>query len=218
MILFDPLEVPAICRIGIMGGTFDPIHIGHLFIAAETLEKLSLDKIIFIPAGVSPHKINSKTTSPIHRLLMTAIAVNSNKSFYLSDIEIEREGPSYTIDTIRSLKQLLPEAAELFFITGGDTFIDLDSWRDYGQLLQLANFVVFTRAGYDNGLLDEKILRFRDEFSSNITKISIPLLEVSSTDIRERAKMGRTMKYLIPEGVEEYILKNRLYKDLEVKK
>ncbi len=218
MILFDPSDVPANCRIGIMGGTFDPIHIGHLFIAEETLEKLSLDKIIFIPAGVSPHKLNSKTTAPIHRLLMTAIAVNSNRRFYLSDIEIEREGPSYTIDTIRCLKQLLPTDTELFFITGGDTFIDLDSWRDYEQLLQLTNFVVFTRAGYDNVLLDEKIQRFRQQLNSNITKISIPLLEVSSTDIRERAKMGRTIKYLIPDGVEEYILKNRLYKDQEVEK
>lgn len=213
MELFNPSEINCIKRIGIMGGTFDPIHIGHLFIAEETLEALRLDKIIFIPAGVSPHKINSKTTDRYHRLLMTALAVNSNTRFQLSNIEIERRGPSYTIDTIRDLKKMLPEEIELFFITGGDTFIDLETWRDYEELLGLVSFVVFTRAGFDNQLLDNKIQLFKNNYNGNIIKISIPLLEVSSTDIRVRIKQGRTVKYLIQENVENYIRKNRLYLD-----
>jgi len=214
MAKFDPSELSKINKIGIMGGTFDPIHIGHLFIAEETLERLNLDKILFIPAGVSPHKINSKTTAPQHRFLMTAIAVNSNERFYLSSIEIERQGPSFTIDTMRALRELYPKNIELFFITGGDTFIDLETWKDYDLLLELVSFVVFTRAGYDNELLDKKIQHFREGYRANITKICIPLLEVSSTDIRERVKQGRTVKYLIPEGVEEYISKHRLYQNL----
>lgn len=213
MELFIPSEIKDVSRIGIMGGSFDPIHIGHLFIAEETLEALKLDRIVFIPAGVSPHKLNSKTTDSYHRLLMTALAVNSNPRFLLSNIEIQRGGPSYTIDTIRTLRRMLPEAIELYFITGGDTFIDIETWKDYEELLDLVSFVVFTRAGYDNQLLDNKIQLLKNNYNGNIIKISIPLLEVSSTDIRERIKQGRTVKYLIQENVEDYIIKNRLYLD-----
>lgn len=213
MELLNPSEKSCVKRIGIMGGTFDPIHIAHLFIAEETLEVLKLDKIVFIPAGVSPHKINNKSAAPYHRLLMTALAVNSNTRFLLSNIEIERNGPSYTIDTVRALKKMLPEEAELFFIVGGDTLIDLEAWRDYKELLDSVCFVVFTRAGFDDRLIDNKIQLFTKNFNANIVKISIPLLEVSSTDIRERIRKGRTVKYLIHEDVENYIRKNKLYLD-----
>ena len=213
MEILSPSETTSISKIGIMGGTFDPIHIGHLFIAEETLERLGLDKILFIPAGVSPHKLNNNTTDPQHRFIMTAIAVNSNENFYLSSIEIDRKGPSYTIDTMKTIKELLPPNIELYFITGGDTFIDLETWKDYEMLLEQINFVVFTRAGFDNELLDRKIKLFKDKYNGKISKISIPLLEVSSTDIRERVRQNRTIKYLIPEAVEDYIKKHKLYQN-----
>ncbi|KJF27992.1 nicotinate-nucleotide adenylyltransferase [Clostridium aceticum] len=198
-------------RYGIMGGTFDPIHLGHLFIAETALDELSLDEVIFIPTGLPPHKDQETVTDSHHRLLMTSIAIDSNKTFKLSTIEIDRKGPSYTIDTIQSILQNHKEEVEIYFITGTDTFMEVDTWKHYKDVLQMIKIVVATRLGYNDRSFNEKVDLFTKKYKAEIIKVTVPILEISSSDIRDRIKVGKTIKYLVPEGVEEYIKKNQLY-------
>lgn len=200
-------------RIGIMGGTFDPIHLGHLFVADTALHSLGLDKIIFIPAGNPPHKDNSNITTGYHRLIMTAIAINDNPHFELSNIEIERKGPSYTVDTIKHLEQLQQNNKKVkwFFITGADAFMEIETWKNYKYLLDNINFVVATRIGNNSKIFHEKVDQIRKEHNTSIINMAMPLLEISSSDIRRRIKEKRSIKYLVTAGVESYIKKHRLY-------
>lgn len=200
-------------RIGIMGGTFDPIHIGHLFIAEEVLNEVGLDKILFIPVGIPPHKQESKVTDSQHRLTMAQIAVSGNANFQVSRIEVDREGPSYTVDTINHLKRIYNENTLFYFIIGTDAFFELDTWKNYKDLLKLVKLAVVTRVGYNNYALDEKIEDYKNRFLAEIIKVVIPKLEISSTDIKSRIRQGKTVKYIVPEGVEQYIKKHGLYKE-----
>ncbi|MDR5658042.1 nicotinate-nucleotide adenylyltransferase [Serpentinicella sp. ANB-PHB4] len=197
-------------KLGIMGGTFDPIHIGHLFIAQTALSCLKLDKVLFIPTGITPHKNNQEISSPLDRFNMTSLAINNNNHFDISSIEIDKNERSYTIDTILEL-QIKYHLCKLYFITGTDTLISLEKWKKFQELFKAIDFIVITRPGYDTETLEEKIQYYTDEYCANITKINVPLLDISSTDIRMRVRHNKSIKYLVPQSVEKYIYNNNLY-------
>lgn len=198
-------------KIGIMGGTFDPIHYGHLFIAETALDKLNLDKIIFIPTGIPPHKKRSLITDSFKRVDMVKLATKKNSNFEVSNIEVNKEKTSYTIDTIKDLKNYYNNKVDIFFITGDDAFVNIETWKRYDELLKSTNFIVMTRSINNSKLLDEKIELYRTKYNANVTKVEIPILEISSTDVRERIKKNNSIKYLLPEEVEKYIFENKLY-------
>lgn len=189
-------------RVGIMGGTFDPIHLGHLVTAEEARVELKLDEVIFVPAGAPWQKAD--VTSPEHRYLMTVLATAANPDFSVSRIEVDRSGPTYTVDTLRAVRRVLPDDA-LFFITGADAILNILTWRDAQECLQLAEFVAATRPGHHFEELETGALRDR------VTCLDVPALAISSTDVRERLRSGRSVRYLIPREVEEYARKHGLY-------
>jgi nicotinate-nucleotide adenylyltransferase len=197
-------------KIGIMGGTFDPIHVGHLVTAEAVRIEYCLDKVIFIPAGTPPHKLDSPVTPAIHRYIMTVMATYSNPHFFVSAIELERPGPSFTIDTLRAVVAQHDENTEFYFITGADAISELSTWNNVDQVLELCHFVAATRPGCIS-TLDDVIEHFGAQGRERIHGLATPELEISSTDIRERVKRGRSIKYIVPESVESYILKEALY-------
>ncbi len=198
------------CRIGIMGGTFDPIHLGHLVIAEAVRDRFQLERVLFVPAASPPHKENAGLTAASHRYLMTVLAVQSHPSFFASDIEMNRSGPSYTIDTVREMVRIYGAAADLYFITGADAIIELPTWREPERLLELCQFVAATRPGC-NGL-EEVIARYGDIGAGRIHRLETPELAISATDIRERVKQGKSVRYIVPDAVEHYIQKEGLYR------
>ena len=171
-------------RIGVMGGTFDPIHHGHLVAASEVAQSFDLDEVVFVPTGLPWQK--DKVTESEHRYLMTVIATASNPRFTVSRVDIDRDGPTYTIDTLRELKQARPDA-ELFFITGADAIAQILSWRDHGELWDLAHFVAVSRPGH--------VLSTEGLPTANVSQLEIPALAISSTDCRARVRAGsRTLR------------------------
>ncbi|SFT74277.1 nicotinate-nucleotide adenylyltransferase [Selenomonas sp. GACV-9] len=197
-------------RIGIMGGTFDPIHMAHLAIAEAVREEFCLDQVLFIPAANPPHKQERQVTPAYHRLMMTQLATSSHPSFHVSKQELERTGPSYSLLTVQELQQEYGEAAELFFITGSDTINELHTWYHIEELLRQCHFVGTTRPGapVDKTALVQQFGKIADE---KIHFLAVPELEISSTDIRRRLKAGRSIRYLVPPAVEAYIRKEGLY-------
>ncbi|WP_027366199.1 nicotinate-nucleotide adenylyltransferase [Desulfotruncus alcoholivorax] len=198
-------------RIGLMGGTFDPIHHGHLVAAEEARFEFGLGKVIFIPAGIPPHKTRKDISLPAHRLEMTGRAVASNPFFTVSDLEIKREGRSYTIDTVQEMRRLFP-GNDLFFITGADAVLEILTWRNVIGLLEICSFIAATRPGFKLESLNKSLSHLSHQQLSKIKTLEVPALAISSTDIRKRVQEGRPVKYLLPEKVEEYIYLNRLYK------
>ncbi len=202
-------------KIGIMGGTFNPVHHGHLVTAQEALDQFDLDEVIFIPTGDPPHKIDDLLAHAEDRYLMTVIATSSNSSFFVYRIEIDRKGKSYTIDTVKELRKLFGSDSELYFITGADAILEILTWKNTREIVTLAKFIAATRPGYDLSKIKElKTTLFinEDEGDRRIFIMEIPALAISSTDIRQRIKIGRPVNYLVPEGVNNYILKHGLYK------
>jgi len=197
-------------KIGIMGGTFDPIHTGHLVIAEAVRIEYGLEKVLFIPAANPPHKQNSHVTPSIHRYIMTVMATYSNPHFYVSPIEIERPGLSYTIDTVLALIEQYGDKTEFYFITGADVVQELPTWRNIDHLLDLCYFITATRPGCISNL-DDVIESLGIKGRQRIQRLATPALEISSTDIRERMRQGRSIKYIVPESVENYIFKEGLY-------
>jgi len=189
-------------RVGIMGGTFDPIHHGHLVAASEVESLFGLDEVIFVPTGEPWQKSERRVSPAEHRYLMTVIATASNPRFWVSRVDIDREGPTYTIDTIRDIAAQRP-GAELFFITGADALGQILSWKDAEAALKLARFVGVTRPGYD---LSDEHLPF-----DSVTMLDVPAMAISSSDCRERVAAGRPVWYLVPDGVVQYINKHNLY-------
>lgn len=188
-----------------MGGTFDPIHHGHLVAASEVADQFNLDRVIFVPTG-QPWQKSGKLVSPAeHRYLMTVIATASNPRFEVSRVDIDRGGPTYTVDTLRDLRQLHPEA-EFFFITGADALGSILSWHEWEAMFEEATFVGVTRPGY---VLTEEMLPPGKR--KLVELIDVPAMAISSTDCRERAVAGRPVWYLVPDGVVQYIAKNALY-------
>ena len=197
-------------KIGIMGGTFDPIHLGHLATAEAVRESFTLDEILFIPAARPPHKRGRNVTDEKHRLAMTILATRSNKFFKVSDMELKRTGLSYTLDTMNELYKTFGNSTELFFIIGADSLADLSKWHEARELVEKCHFIATTRQGVD---VDFSAVEnyFGAIAKEHIHRVTTPGLEISSTDIREKIRRGRSIKYLVPEAVEEYILKEELY-------
>ena len=199
-------------RIGIMGGTFDPIHMGHLVMAEAVRMDYALDKVLFIPTGTSPHKTQFPVTSAIHRYIMTMMATYSNPYFFLSPIERDRPGPSYTIDTVRSLVAQYEPGTEFYFLTGTDAVLELHTWNNIDELLDLCHFVAASRPGKIR-TIEQEIQRLGPKAVERIHRLTTPELEISSTDIRERVRMGKSIRYFVPENVEHYIHKEGLYRN-----
>ncbi|MEV8358716.1 MULTISPECIES: nicotinate-nucleotide adenylyltransferase [unclassified Microbacterium] len=192
-------------RIGVMGGTFDPIHHGHLVAASEVADSFGLDEVVFVPTGRPWQKKNEVTESE-HRYLMTVIATASNPGFSVSRVDIDRDGPTYTIDTLRDVQRLNPDA-DLYFITGADAIAQILSWRNHDELWELAHFVAVSRPGH---VLNTDGLPVED-----VSQLEIPALAISSTDCRERVRGGHPVWYLVPDGVVQYIAKHHLYRSNE---
>jgi nicotinate-nucleotide adenylyltransferase len=192
-----------------MGGTFDPIHHGHLVAASEVQSWFGLDEVIFVPTGVPYTKAHREVAPAEHRYLMTVIATASNPRFMVSRVDIDRGGPTYTIDTLRDLHQQQPDA-ELYFITGADALGEILTWRDPKQLFDLAHFVGCTRPGYT---MDRSTLEGMPV--DRVTIVEIPALAISSTECRARTAKGEPVWYLVPDGVVQYIAKHHLYRTIE---
>lgn len=200
-------------RYAIMGGTFDPIHFGHLAAAEAVREKLQCSKVIFIPTGNPPHKTDRILTASKYRYAMTSQAVRSNPYFEVSDIEINRNGYTYTLDTIKQLKRLYGNDIELLFITGADALLEIETWYKVKELLTQCSFVAVTRPGYDKTKLEQKLSELRSKYNGVFFIVDVPGLNISSTDIRNRMISGSSIRYLLPEPVAQYIFENGLYKE-----
>ncbi|MFE1885039.1 nicotinate-nucleotide adenylyltransferase [Streptomyces diastatochromogenes] len=190
-------------RLGVMGGTFDPIHHGHLVAASEVAAQFQLDEVVFVPTGEPWQKSHRKVSPAEDRYLMTVIATAENPQFSVSRIDIDRGGPTYTVDTLRDLRALNPDA-DLFFITGADALAQLLTWRDSEELFSLAHFIGVTRPGHhltDPGLPE-----------GGVTLVEVPALAISSTDCRARVAKGEPIWYMVPDGVVRYIDKRELYR------
>jgi len=188
-------------RIGVMGGTFDPIHNGHLVAASEVQQQFGLDEVIFVPTGEPWMK--DKVTEGEHRYLMTVIATAANPRFNVSRVDIDRNGPTYTIDTLRDIHSEHPDA-DLFFITGADAIAQILEWKDLDQIWPLAHFIAVTRPGHQltiSGLPEQ-----------GVSSLEVPALSISSTDCRSRVGRGFPVWYLVPDGVVQYISKHHLYR------
>jgi len=190
-------------RLGVMGGTFDPIHHGHLVAASEVQFWFHLDEVVFVPTGQPWQKSDQKVSPAEDRYLMTVIATASNPRFSASRVDIDRPGPTYTVDTLRDLRSLRGPGWELYFITGADALEQILSWRDLDELFELAHFVGCTRPGHtlsDAGLPEGKV-----------TLVEVPALAISSTECRQRISDGEPIWYLVPDGIVQYITKRHLY-------
>jgi nicotinate-nucleotide adenylyltransferase len=223
-------------RIGLMGGTFNPLHLGHLISADEIMNLLELEQVFIIPCSLPPHKEHDELIDSRHRLAMASLATASNPRLIVSSIEIERGGRSYTIDTIRALKKAEKNKLEIYFIVGVDVFSDIANWKEVDNLLRECHFVVTNRPGYDESKLVEKLNRdvasrhpdfkfalkekihkkgikeiFIESSPYSIFLVHIPTLDISSTEIRRRVALGRPVKYLLTPEVRRYISEHELY-------
>src|SRR5689334_7203562 len=190
-------------RVGIMGGTFDPIHHGHLVAASEVADRFALDEVVFVPTGHQWQKEDVTVSSAEDRYVMTVIATASNPRFHVSRVDIDRDGPTYTVDTLRDLREVSGSETELFFITGADALAKILSWKDALEMLSLAHFVGVTRPGFD--LSDDHLP------DDTVTLVEVPAMAISSSDCRSRVAAGKPVWYLVPDGVVQYIAKRRLY-------
>ena len=194
-----------------MGGTFDPIHFGHLVTAEEALVQFNLDRVLFMPTGNPPMKRNQPVSPAEDRYLMSVIATSSNPDFDVSRMEVDRPGPTYTVDTLQALHAEYGPGTELFFITGADAVWEIVSWKDAEKVASLATFIAARRPGYD---LDGALREHESQATAfKIEYIEVPALAISSTDIRERVAEHRAIRYLTPESVVAYIQKRGLYKE-----
>lgn len=197
--------------IGIMGGTFNPIHYGHLLICEHIREEFSLEKVLFVPAKIPPHKGSDGLIGTEHRMAMVELAVSSNPWFELSDVEMKMEGPSYTVETLKILTEEYGKDNRLCMIIGADSLVQFSTWKRYEEILRMADLIVARRPDTNNRLLDMTIDRLREEHGARIHVSSTDIYDFSSTRIRNRVKNGLSVKYMVPETVERYILEHGLY-------
>ncbi|MCR2785531.1 MULTISPECIES: nicotinate-nucleotide adenylyltransferase [unclassified Microbacterium] len=197
------MNSPRAPRIGVMGGTFDPIHHGHLVAASEVAQSLDLDEVVFVPTGQPWQKHDVSAAE--HRYLMTVIATASNPRFTVSRVDIDRGGPTYTTDTLRDLRAQRPDA-EFFFITGADAIAQIFTWRDHAELWRMAHFIAVSRPGH--------VLNIEDLPPEGVSQLEVPALAISSTDCRSRVHRGYPVWYLVPDGVVQYIAKHHLYRSM----
>ncbi len=192
-------------RIGILGGTFDPIHRGHLLIAEGVREKFSLSRVIFVPAARPPHKMKEEISGAPHRYEMALLATEDNSNFSVSDLEMKRPGRSYTIETLKELKEKY-QGAEIYFIVGRDSALEIFTWKDPERLLGLCRFISVQRP------FSRELDKLDRKYRERIEVLQVPTLSVSSTEIRQRVREGKSIRYLVTRCVEEYIYENKLYK------
>lgn len=199
-------------RVGIFGGTFDPIHMGHLIVAETIMDEFHLDKVVFIPAAVPPHKLDRQISPAKHRYMMTMLATCSNPRFQVSDMEMHRQGPSYSRDTLAQLLKEHGSDTEFYFIVGADSVENLHTWNRIDELLTMCHFIGASRPGCMPDM--EKIAQRFGPLAEKIHCLETPELEISSTEIRHRVGQKRTIRYIVPETVEQYIYKEKLYLDM----
>lgn len=197
-------------KIGVLGGTFDPIHYGHLIIGEQARDELRLDEIIFIPTGNPAHKEESNVSDAEIRYEMLELAIKGNKDFRKSSIEIDRQGKSYTIDTIKQLKRQY-NRDEIYFLIGEDSLFQLETWHKFMELKEECNFVVCRRYIRNENKIRNKIKYMKDKYNMDIYLLDTPIIEISSTKIRDLFSQGKSIKYLLPEEVESYISENNIY-------
>jgi nicotinate-nucleotide adenylyltransferase len=195
-------------KIGLLGGTFDPIHIAHVFMGRLAEEELGLERVIYVPAGVPPHKEPGSVTAARHRLAMIKLAVGNERSLEVSDLELARQATSYTIDTVRGLRRALKPESRLYIIMGSDSLLEVDTWKEHEELMSLATLAVFPRPGYSV-----------DAYHARGSKAVVVLasagvgFDLCSSAIRERVRRGKSIRYLVPGAVEEYIIREGLYRE-----
>ena len=197
-------------KTAIMGGAFDPIHYGHLAAAQTVFDRLDVEKVVFMPLGDAAHK-HMEGASAADRYEMTRLAVEDNEAFAVSDMEIRREGKTYTVDTIGEIRKQNPDI-KLYFIMGADEIMSLESWRQPEVLLKMCSFAAVTRPGYSNEAVKAQAERLMHKYGCDIRFIEIPSLDISSSELRQRIKDSRSIKYLLPKETEEYIYSHNLYK------
>lgn len=198
-----------VVKLGVMGGTFNPIHNAHIAICEYIKSCLNLDKIVFMPSGDPPHKNN--TLSKIHRYNMVILSTYENEDFIVSDYEVSQENKkTYTVDTLKYIKNTYPNA-EIYFITGSDAINDMESWKDFRENFKGANFVVALRPGIDQDMTIDNVNKYREKYGANIEVVYVPQMDISSTDIRAMSQESRNIKKLVPSNVWEYINELSLY-------
>ncbi len=202
-------------RLGIMGGTFDPIHYGHLVCAEQVREDLNLDHVVFIPAGKPAFKQHRHIAREDYRFAMCLLATSTNPDFSVSRLELDGEGLTYTVDTLRTMREFYPDNVELYFITGADVVAQIPSWKDAQLLGQYANIVAATRPGYDLERMSEMLEE--SDIDLNVHYVEVPALAISSSHLRKRVRSHRSLRYLTTASVEGYIAKKHLYLDPDTK-
>ena len=195
-------------KVGIMGGTYNPIHTAHLVIADYIRDKYGLDKIIFIPTGNPPHKTH--IVDKVHRFNMVVLATRKNEDFFVLDYEMRQNHMTYTVDTLKYLRSIY-DFGDLYFITGSDTINQIETWKNFEENFRLAKFIAAARPGINLLETQENVERFKSEYGADIDMVYVPALEISSTYIRSRIRSNHTIKYLMPTRVEEYIYDRKLY-------
>jgi len=196
-------------RLGVLGGTFDPVHVGHLILAEAAREELALERVLFVPAGQPWRKAERQITASEHRVAMVRLAVEDNPAFEVCTVEVQAPGPSYTVETLERIREENGDA-ELFFVVGQDSFRDMPNWKEPAKIAELAMIAVTGRPGYGKGAKDSPSLPALHA-ESRVTRFHMPEVGFSATAIRERAGRGKSIKYLVTPAVEAYIRKNKLY-------
>lgn len=199
-------------RIGIFGGSFDPIHVGHLMLAQAALERFQLDKVLFMPAKLSPFKQKLTMTKAETRCFMVELAIQGNQGFEVSDLELNRPEPSYTIDTIRILKQQYP-GVKIYFIAGADSIMELEGWMTFEELLQEVVFLAAYRPSHTRAQLELEVMRLNKKYQADIRLVDFPDIDISSSYIRETIMRGGSARYLVPDKVLEFIHNEGVYRD-----
>ena len=198
-------------RVGLMGGTFDPIHFGHLVAAEEARVAFGLTRVIFVPSGHPPHKRNQDISSGHDRYLMTFMATLNNPAFEACDFEVGRDELSFAIDTVRYFSETFGDDTELFFITGADACLEILGWKDSYDVLSMCSFIAATRPGISRSHMEDEIERLYPDHIGCFNVLEVPALAISSTDIRERVRSRRSIRYLVPDPVGDYIEKSGMY-------
>jgi nicotinate-nucleotide adenylyltransferase len=199
-------------RIGILGGTFNPIHCGHLIIAESVREGFGLERVLLIPSGLPPHKPDSEVIDPEQRYEMVRRAAGSNQFFEASRVEIDTNGYTYTVNTLQALKKTYGDETALYFIIGADVIPELTSWKEFRTVFGLCEFIAVRRPGFGKKSIEAVIKRLKSEYAARINLVDAPLIDISSSEIRERCAAGKSIKYLVAEGVEDFIKVGGLYR------
>lgn len=197
-------------RIGVIGGTFDPIHYGHLAAAEEARVRMNLERVLFVVAGVPPHKLDEEVTPVEHRLAIVSLAIASNPHFEISRVDVDRPGPSYTVDTISILRKQWGQETEVYFIMGLDSLVELPTWHHPQRLIQLCRLLAVKRPGFETDMAE--LEASVPGISSRVEIIDMPEVDISSSDLQQRVRDGLPIKYQVPEEVERYIMEHGLYR------